>query len=88
MISNDRYNKASPDILVAAMTSNPAPTPFGFTISSGDLAAGQLNRLGTIRVDKVFTMKQKLVVKTFGKVNDVVLDRIRAGVADLLARNP
>lgn len=47
IISNDAYNRKSPDVIVVALTSNPAITDCSFRISSTDLAQGALNRPGT-----------------------------------------
>src|SRR5262249_43966139 len=70
VISNDRYNSQTQDVVVVAMTSNLTPSPFSFTITSADLVAGALNRPGRVRVDKIYTLAQRIIVKTFGKVND------------------
>ncbi len=70
------------------MTSNPAKVEYGFTITSSDLARGQLNRSGTVRVDKVYTLSQAIVVTTFGRVNSSVLDQIRTMFQKLTAKNP
>jgi mRNA interferase MazF len=77
VISNDQYQRDTPDMVVVAMTSNPVLTPYSFVITSPDLVSGVLNHPGRVRVDKVFTLAQSLVVKTFGKVSDVTLNRIR-----------
>ena len=37
VISNDTYNRKTTDIVVVAMTSNPAQTEYGFSINSSDL---------------------------------------------------
>ena len=71
---------------VVAMTSNPAKVEHGFQIDTVDLAKGQLNHPGTVRVDRIYTMSQSLIVKRFGKVNEATLDRIRAVLADLVSR--
>jgi mRNA interferase MazF len=83
VVSNDTYNANSGDMVVVAMTSNPAAVPHSFTITSGDLASGTLNRPGKVRVDKIYTLSQNIVVKTFGRVTNSVLDRIRQMLADL-----
>lgn len=36
VISNDSYNYKADDILVVAMTSNPEPVEYSFTITSSD----------------------------------------------------
>ena len=77
VISNNSYNRRTSDIVVVAMTSNPVEADYSFAITSSDLAAGSLNRPGMIRVDKIYTLSQAIVVKTFGRVNERILDRIR-----------
>ena len=85
VISNDAYNRSTADIVVVAMTSNPIRADYSFTITSPDLAQGTLNRPGRVRVDKIYTLSQSIVVKTFGRVNSNVLDRIRGTLQDLTA---
>lgn len=85
VISNDAYNRAAADIVVIAMTSNPDPADYSFTVTSSDLEKGALNRPGKVRVDKIYTLSQSIVVKTFGRVNAATLDRIRKTLQDLTA---
>ena len=83
VVSNDPYNRTTTDMIVVAMTSTPAHGPNSFTITSTDLAAGALNHPGTVRVDKIYTLSQGIIVKVFGKVNAATLDRVRQILADL-----
>jgi mRNA interferase MazF len=85
VISNDIYNHKTADIVVVAMTSSPATSDYSFTITSSDLDRGKLNRPGRVRVDKIYTLSQSIVVKTFGRVNSNVLDRIRSTLQDLIS---
>jgi mRNA interferase MazF len=85
IISNNLYNHRRTDIVVIAMTSNPAPVDYSFTITSSDLNRGVLNRPGKVRVDKIYTLSQSIVVKTFGRVNSATLERIRQTVLNLIA---
>jgi mRNA interferase MazF len=70
------------------MTSNPTQTDFGFTINSSDLDGGTLNHPGQVRVDKIYTLSQAIVVKTFGRVNEETLRRIRDMLQDLAGKKP
>lgn len=85
VISNDQYNRKTSDIIVVAMTSNPQVTDFSLSITSSDLVEGALNRPGKIRVDKIYTLSQAIVAKTFGQVDDKTLSRIRRRLANLVA---
>jgi mRNA interferase MazF len=88
VISNDTYNNSSRDFLVVALTSNPVLTPHSFTIDNVDLLNGSLNRPSMVRVDKIYTLEQTLVVKRFGRVNDDTLDRIRTILDTILSNSP
>ncbi len=78
VISNDDYNQRAPDVIVVAMTSNPTLSAYSFTITSADLTHGKLNRPGTVRVDKIYTLEQRLIVKIFGRVGTRTMSRIRS----------
>ena len=83
VISNNAYNHKTRDFVVVAMTSNLEAVDFSFTITSSDLERGSLNRPGKVRVDKIYTLSQSIIVKTFGRVNPAALDRIRGILQDL-----
>ena len=85
VVSNSGYHRRTGDMLVVAMTSNPANVDYGFKIDTIDLVRGQLNHPGTIRVDRIYTMSQSLIVKRFGKVNEATLERIRAILANVVS---
>jgi mRNA interferase MazF len=88
VISNDVYNRRSPDMVVVAMTSNPAPVPYSFTITNDELVQGALNRPGTVRIDKIYTLEQTLAVKVFGQINQATLEQIRAMLQELTVPVP
>ena len=83
VISSDAYHRLNGDVVVVAMTSNPTQTPYSFTLSSTDLVTGSLNRPGTVRVDKLYTLASSLIVKTFARVDAATLNRIRALLTEL-----
>lgn len=85
VISNDAYNHRTTDVVVVAMTSNPARVEYSVVITSSDLLQGQLNHPGTIRVDKLYTLSQTIVTKTFGRVTPQVLEHIRSVLQNLVA---
>ena len=85
VVSSNAYHRVAADVIVVAMTSNPTVVPYSFRIQSADLVEGSLNRPGTVRVDKIYTLAKSIVVKRFGKVSPLVLERIRQMVADVTA---
>ena len=88
VISNNAYNRRTADIIVVAMTSNPQPTMYSFTITSADLEIGTLNRPGKVRVDKIYTLAQSIVIKTFGRVDESTLIKIRKRLQALTEPTP
>lgn len=84
VVSADAYNAGGPDMLVVAMTSNPIQTKWSFVISSEDLVDGFLNRPGTVRADKIYTLAQSLAVRRFGSVSDQVLTHVSGLLMDLV----
>jgi mRNA interferase MazF len=88
VLSCNAHNRKSRDMVVVAMTSNPQTGDYRFTIATTDLDQGRLNHPGQVRVDKLYTLSQSLIVKRFGRVNASVLDRIRGTLQDLVATKP
>jgi len=86
IISNDTYNRATQDIVVVAMTSNPEEADYSFTITSADLEKGTLNRPGKIRTDKIYTLSKSIVVRHFGRVDGTTLERIRTSLQQLTSK--
>jgi mRNA interferase MazF len=77
VISSATYNQTTSDMIVVAMTSNPAQTPYSFTITNQDLVEGSLNRPGQVRTDKIYTLSQSIAVRVFGRVKIETLERIK-----------
>lgn len=86
VISNNSYNRKTTDLVVVAMTSNPVESDYSFTITSDNLENGTLNHPGKVRVDKIYTISTSIVVKTFGRVNEDVLEKIRKELQALVAK--
>ncbi len=87
VISNDAYNQTTADIVVVAMTSNPVAVAYSLTIDSADLTEGTLNRPSKVRVDKIYTLSQSIVVKRFSQVKQTVLHQIRGLLQELVSEN-
>jgi mRNA interferase MazF len=88
VVSNDAYNRRSADVVVVAMTSNPAEVPFSFQVTASDLVEGSLNRPGTVRVDKIYTLAQSIIVKKFGKMSPRIVQRIRQMLESITQPTP
>ena len=78
VISSTAYHQQTTDMIVVAMTSNPTVTPYTCVITNEHLDEGQLNRPGTVRGDKIYTLSQALAVRVFGKVNGETVRQIKS----------
>ncbi len=77
VLSNDLYNRACEDVIIAAITSNIRNTQYGITFNKEDLLEGNIQRTSQIRIDKIYTLNKKIILRRFGvlkqdKYKDVV----------------
>lgn len=85
IISNDVYNQKTDDIVVAAVTSNLEKKDYTLLITQTAMAEGDLPRDSIIRVDKIYSLSQKIVVKQLGKVTRETFARVVAQLNRLVA---
>ena len=87
VVSNNVYNQKTTGFVVVAMTSNPAEADYSFTITSSNLEKGALNHPGKVRIDKIYAISKLIVVKTFGWVNESILEPIRKELDGLVGKS-
>ena len=76
VISNNIYNQKTEDIVVVAVTSNIQKKDYTILISQNDMEEGNLPNDSMIRVDKIYSLSQLIVVKRLGKIKQVTSERI------------
>ena len=86
VLSNNDYNNKTEDIIVAAITSNLAEKDYIVMLSSNDLEKGTLKVDSCIRVDKIYTLSQKIVMSKFGVVKNHILDDARKKLYELILK--
>jgi mRNA interferase MazF len=84
VLSNDDYNSKTDDIIVVAITSNLTSKDYSVFITNSDLVEGNLKVDSCIRVDKIYTLAQNIVIKKFGEVNDDVINEIKNRINELI----
>ena len=77
VLSKCAYNHRSPDIIVAAITSNPH-TKEGVAITQLEMESGTLPIKSFVRPDKVYTLSKSIVIKKIGRVRTAVLANVLA----------
>ena len=78
VLSSDAFNAMHDDVVLLAVTSQipAALSADEFLIPSGDLAACGLPKASVVRLMKVFTLHQRLVIKRRGALPAVTLDAL------------
>ena len=84
VISNDNDNNTHEDVVVVAVTSNIEPRDFTIMITNDNLEEGSLKVTSMVRVDKVYTLNQSIIIKTFGRVKPDVLSKIKDSLLKLI----
>lgn len=84
VLSNDDYNSKTEDIIVSAITSNITSKDYSIFITNSDLLEGNLKVDSCIRVDKIYTLAQNIVIKKFGEVNDDIMNGVKNKINELI----
>ena len=63
------------DFVGLAVTSVPQPDP-QIALDADSLSEGTLPKPSWVRVDKVFTLEQRLVLRVFGKLSDETVQQV------------
>ena len=86
VISSTTHNATSPDILVAAITSN-IQSPFGgVLIDTPDMESGAMPRVSIIRPDKLYSLSDTLVVSHIGQLGESKFVEFLAALDTVLGR--
>ena len=86
ILSSNDHNLKSPDIVVAAITSNLSAGMHGVHVDSADLEKGVLPVQSLIRADKIYTLSQSIIIKTFGMVSTAKFLNVLAELDNMLGR--
>ena len=87
VISHDTYNEASTDILVVMITATRNRMPYDIAIGADDMANGILPKTSFVRTDRIFSIAQKLIVKPFGSVTEVLHQSVCNAIGELISSN-
>ncbi len=68
ILSSDVHLRQSPDMMVAAITSNLSAGMFGVVIDTADMEVGLLPVRSLIRADKIHNLSQKEIIKPYGRL--------------------
>jgi len=84
VVSKNPYNDVADDIVVMAITSIADNKPYSVPLTNVDMANGVSKVPSNIRVDKIYTLSQGIVVKYFGSVKLDVLEMAKSRLLELI----
>jgi len=84
VISVKDYNYKTDDLIVMAITSNLTDKEYCININNYDMETGDLLTDSQIRVDKIYTLSQSIVLKSIGKVNFGILEVLNSKFNEII----
>ena len=85
VVSNDSYNKKFQDMIVVPMTTNLDLREHSILVTNRDLDSGNLIKDSKIKVDRIFSVNQKLVRMKIGKVKKEIHQKINEMIKELIS---
>ena len=86
IVSNNKYNRNSKDVVVCAVTSNLAQSEYSVIIDAKNLSSGTLPLKSAIKADKILQIEKQLAIRPFGKLDDKTFDSVTRKLSDLVKR--
>lgn len=84
VISNDKYNKKSKDVVVVPLTSNLTKTDYDMIITNNNLEEGNLIVDSRIKINRIFSVEQKLIRLNIGKISKNTFSEIKTILSKLV----
>lgn len=86
VLSGDIHNAQSPDIVIAAITSNLAASVYGVVINPSDMEGGILPHTSLVRPDKIYSLSKTLVVRKFERLTVEAFERVLTALDLVITR--
>ncbi len=87
VISNNKYNKKSPDVVACAITSKLEEKDYTILIDESNITTGRLPVKSRIRADKIVHIEKQLIPKSFAQVNNKTFDMLTEEIKKLIKRS-
>jgi len=83
VVSNDEYNKNFENMIVVPMTTNLQLRDHTLLITNKELESGKLIKESKVKVDRIFSVSQKLVKMKIGKVERETYEAVKKMILGL-----
>lgn len=84
VMSNNRYNKKFQDFIAIPLTSNPNTRNHTVVVTNKEMETGSIPIDSVAKADKVFSLEQKTVTRTFGQIRQNVFDSVSMELIKLI----
>ncbi len=83
VISRTDYNRKSIDFISCGITSNIKDSDFSVLIDNEGLKEGYLPKPSRIKVNTIFTLEKSSVIRSYGKVKDEIMKKVKEELYNL-----
>jgi mRNA interferase MazF len=84
VLSNNKYNRNSEDFIAVPLTSNLRLKDYAILVTNNELESGNLIVDSKVKVDRIFSVSQRLVRMEIGRIRTDVHQSITTMLLDLL----
>ena len=84
VISKGSYNTKTQDIVTCGITSNLQNSDYAVLIDNADLAEGHIPMKSRVKVGKIFTLKQSLIIKKIAKLKAASFQHVKQELQNLI----
>lgn len=78
VLSNNKYNKKSKDIIAVPLTSNLQISEYDLLITNKNLEKGSLIVHSKIKTDKIFSVEKNLIKLMIGRINKKTFAKVKS----------
>lgn len=87
IVSSDEHNLLSEDVICMAITSQIKGFDYEIIIGNNDMENGKLPKESCIRADKIYTLNKSIIVKKYGNLNLIKLNKAVSIIEKIIKSN-
>jgi len=84
ILSKSSYSKECEDIITCGITSNLKDSKYSVLIDNFNLIEGNIPVKSRIKIDKLFTLEQSIVIKKIARINKETFKKVRQEFLNLI----
>jgi mRNA interferase MazF len=87
ILSNDKYNARSEDVVICAITSNIIAREYSILVDEKNLEQKGLHTRSAVLANKLLTIKKTLVIKTIARIDKPLFAKVSMKSRELIEEN-